>query len=56
MPLQEFTSESDIDRTQSIAEIDQHLYTEFGLDENEIAFVEAKIKPMVRGHALESCG
>lgn len=46
VPLQDFTKGSDIDWTKSIAEIDQQLYVKYGLDEKEIAFIEAKVKPM----------
>ena len=46
VPLQDFTSESDIDWNKSVAEIDQLLYTKYGLDESEIAFIESKVKPM----------
>ena len=46
VPLQNFTSESDIDWSKSVAEIDQQLYAKYGLDESEIAFIESKIKPM----------
>lgn len=46
VPLQNFTSESNIDWSKSVAEIDQQLYAKYGLDESEIAFIESKIKPM----------
>ncbi len=46
VPLQDFTSASDIDWTQSIAEIDQQLYKKYGLSEEEIAFIEEKVQPM----------
>ena len=46
VPLQDFTSDSDIDWSKSVAEIDQQLYAKYGLDESEIAFIESKIKPM----------
>ena len=46
VPLQDFTSSSDIDWSKSVAEIDQQLYAKYGLDESEIAFIESKIKPM----------
>ena len=46
VPLQDFTSRSDIDWSKSVAEIDQQLYAKYGLDESEIAFSESKIKPM----------
>lgn len=46
VPLQDFTSNSDIDWSKSVAEIDRQLYDKYGLDESEIAFIESKIKPM----------
>lgn len=46
VPLQDFTSDSDIDWSKSIPEIDQQLYAKYGLDADEIAFIEEKVKPM----------
>jgi hypothetical protein len=46
VPLEDFTSTSDIDWLKPIAEIDQQLYAKYGLDPDEIAFIEAKVKPM----------
>ena len=46
VPLQDFTSGSDIDWAKPIPEIDQQLYAKYGLDSEEIAFIEAKVKPM----------
>ena len=46
VPLQDFTSSSDIDWSKSVAEIDQQLYVKYGLSEEEIAFIEKMIKPM----------
>lgn len=46
IPLQDFTSNSDIDWSKSIPEIDQQLYVKYGLDEDEISFVEAHVKEM----------
>ncbi len=46
VPLQNFTSESNIDWSKSVTEIDQQLYAKYGLDESEISFIESKIKPM----------
>ena len=46
VPLQDFTSASDIDWSKSIPEIDQQLYAKYGLDAEEIAFIEEKVKPM----------
>ena len=46
VPLQDFTSSSDIDWSKSVAEIDQQLYAKYGLDEKEIAFIESHVKEM----------
>ena len=46
VPLQDFTATSDIDWTQSVADIDRQLYRKYGLDENEIAFIEEKVRAM----------
>ena len=46
VPLQDFTTQSDIDWNKSISEIDQQLYDKYGLSEEEIAFIEGKIKEM----------
>ena len=46
VPLQDFTPASDIDWTKSIPEIDQQLYKKYGLNEEEINFIETKVKEM----------
>lgn len=46
VPLQDFTSRSDIDWSKSIPQIDQQLYSKYGLDADEIDFIEAQVKPM----------
>ena len=46
VPLLDFTNSSDIDWSKSISEIDQQLYTKYGLNEEEIGFIERMIKPM----------
>ena len=46
VPLQDFTASSDIDWSKPIPKIDQQLYAKYGLDSEEIAFIEAKVKPM----------
>lgn len=46
VPLQDFTENSDIDWSKSIAEIDQQLYKKYNLSDEEIAFIESMIKPM----------
>ena len=46
IPLQDFTSHSDIDWSQPIAEIDAQLYRKYGLSDDEIEFIESKVKEM----------
>ena len=46
VPIQDFTKNSDIDWSKSIAEIDQQLYKKYNLSDEEIAFIESMIKPM----------
>ena len=46
VPLQDFSSNSDIDWSQSVADIDQQLYRKYGLRPEEIAFIEEKVRPM----------
>ena len=46
VPLQDFTVNSDIDWSKSVADIDRQLYAKYGLSEEEIAFIEKMIKPM----------
>lgn len=46
VPLQDFTSNSDVDWSQSVQEIDLQLYRKYGLDENEINFIETHVKEM----------
>lgn len=46
VPLQDFTSNSDIDWTKSISEIDQQLYKKYGLSDEEINFIETKVQEM----------
>ena len=46
VPLQDFTSASDIDWSQSISGIDRQLFAKYGLSDDEIAFIEKMIKPM----------
>ena len=45
-PLQDFTPSSDIDWSQSIAQIDQQLYRKYGLTDEEIDFIETHVKEM----------
>ena len=46
VPIQDFTINSDIDWDKSITEIDQQLYTKYGFSNDEIDFIEGKIKPI----------
>lgn len=46
VPLQDFTSSSDIDWSQSVAEIDAQLYKKYGLSQKEIDFIESKVREM----------
>lgn len=46
VPIQDFTPSSDIDWSKSVHEIDLQLYRKYGLDENEIDFIETHVKEM----------
>jgi hypothetical protein len=46
VPAQTFTSASDVDWTKTIPEIDGQLYAKYGLDDNEIQFIEEKVQAM----------
>lgn len=46
VPMQDFTAASDIDWSKTICEIDAQLYAKYTLTENEIAFIETKVKEM----------
>ncbi|NQO46756.1 restriction endonuclease [Streptococcus suis] len=46
VPLQDFTSSSDIDWSQSVAEIDAQLYKKYGLSQEEIDFIESNVREM----------
>lgn len=46
VPLQDFTSKSDIDWSKSIHEIDLQLYRKYGLSAEEVAFIETNVKEM----------
>jgi hypothetical protein len=46
VPAQDFTPASGIDWTRSIPDIDAQLYAKYGLDPNEIAFLEDYVSPM----------
>lgn len=46
IPLQNFASSSDIDWSKSVHEIDLQLYRKYGLDDNEIDFIETHVEEM----------
>ena len=46
VPLQDFTSSSDIDWSQSITNIDKQLYKKYNLSDEEINFIETNVKEM----------
>ena len=46
IPLQDFTVNSDIEWTQSVADIDRQLYQKYDLSPEEIAFIETHVREM----------
>ena len=46
IPLQDFTTNSDINWSKSIHEIDLQLYKKYGLTDDEINFIETHVKEM----------
>lgn len=46
VPLQDFTSNSDIDWSLSVSEVDKQLYKKYNLTQEEIDYIERTIKPM----------
>ena len=46
VPLQDFTSSSDIDWSKPVSDIDSQLYSKYGLSDEEIEFIEQNIQPM----------
>ena len=46
VPLQDFTSKSDIDWSKSVHEIDLQLYKKYKLSKAEVKFIEEKVKAM----------
>ena len=46
VPLQDFTSSSDIDWNKSIHEIDLQLYKKYNLSDEEIDFIETRVREM----------
>lgn len=46
VPLQDFTVDSDIDWSQSVSDIDRQLYAKYKLSQEEIDFIEEKVRAM----------
>ena len=46
VPLQDFTSDSDIDWKANVHDVDLQLYTKYGLNDAEIDFIETHVKEM----------
>lgn len=46
IPVQDFSPVSDVDWSRSIPEIDQQLYKKYGLNQEEIDFIESRVKAM----------
>ncbi|WP_429968204.1 Eco57I restriction-modification methylase domain-containing protein [Enterococcus sp. AZ046] len=46
VPMEDFSSNYPIDWTKSISEIDRQLFAKYNLGEDEIDFIEKKVKPM----------
>ena len=46
IPIQDFTTSSDIDWSLPVPNIDKQLYTKYGLTDDEIDFIEEHVKPM----------
>ena len=46
VPMQDFTDKSDINWTLSVKEIDKQLYKKYNLSDEEIEFIEEKVKEM----------
>lgn len=46
VPLQDFTTTSDVDWTKSIPKIDKQLYAKYGLTPDEVEFIEKNVKSM----------
>lgn len=47
VPLQDFTSNSDINWDKPVSEIDHQLYKKYNLSDDEIEYIEKTIKPMI---------
>ena len=46
VPLQDFSTSSDIDWSKPVSDIDSQLYSKYDLSDDEIEFIESHIKPM----------
>ena len=46
VPSQDFSDNSDIDWSKSVKQIDQQLYAKYGLNADEIVFIESHVKEM----------
>ncbi len=46
VPMQDFTKKSDIDWSKNVDDIDRQLYAKYDLTDEEISFIESKIRPM----------
>ena len=46
VPMQDFTEKSDIDWSKNVDDIDRQLYAKYDLTDEEISFIESKIRPM----------
>jgi len=47
IPIQNFTTKSDIDWLKPIVEIDKQLYKKYKLNKEEVDFIETHVKPMI---------
>lgn len=46
VPIQDFTSASDVDWSHSVSQVDAQLYAKYRLDSEEISFIENYVQPM----------
>ena len=46
VPMQDFTTNKDIDWSKSVEDIDKQLYNKYHLEQPEIDFIESMVKPM----------
>lgn len=54
IPMQDFTSKSDLNWDCSISELDQQLYKKYGLTADEISFIEKEVVPMKEDSLFDS--